>query len=104
MPFIAAAIPCSRIPKYMLRPPSAPGPRSSAPSISVLVEPPRSAEPPSSSGSTGASALSTVPDAARVAVGGVSGGKEGSAPSQPSGNRPAIRRVSSRAASGCRSR
>ena len=46
----------------------------------------RSAEPPHSSGSTGASASSTSPDALRVAIPFGSGSKLGSASSQPSGS------------------
>ncbi len=44
------------------------GPNESAPSIVVLLLSARSAEPPHSSGSTSASALSTSPDALRVAT------------------------------------
>jgi hypothetical protein len=58
----------------------------------VLLLSARSAEPPQSSGSTGASASSTLPDAARVARPLVSAGKSGSAEVQSSGSaRAAIR-------------
>ena len=68
---------CSRMPKCSVRPYWSPanscversaGRKDGSPFIVVLFEPARSAEPPHSSGSTGASALSTSPEAARVAT------------------------------------
>ena len=44
------------------------GTKDGSPFMVVLLDPARSAEPPHSSGSTGASALRTLPDAARVAT------------------------------------
>ena len=67
--------------------------------MKVLFEPARSAEPPHSSGNTGAIALSTWPEAARVAMA-LSSSKVGSAASQPSGRRLSVRRSSSAAPSG----
>ena len=52
----------------------------------VLLEPARSAEPPHSSGRAGAIALSTAPDALRVATPFGSASNEGSASSQPFGS------------------
>ena len=67
-----------------------PGRTSGSPSIVVLLLSARSAEPPHSSGSTGASASSTLPDALRVAMPFGSGGEASAAPSaQPSGSGPA---------------
>ena len=70
-------MPCSRMPKCSVRPYSSPGnslvaysggTNDGSPFIVVLLLSARSAEPPHSSGSTGASASSTLPDAARVAM------------------------------------
>ncbi len=104
MPLSTAPIPCSRTPKNRFRPPSCPGPTWAAPVIRVLVEPPRSAEPPRSSGTAGASACNTVPDAARVASGSTCPAKSGSTSSHPLGNSPISRRSSSLANSGCATR
>ena len=52
----------------------------------VLFDSARSAEPPHSSGSAGAIAESTSPDALRVATPFSSAGKDGSAFSQPAGS------------------
>ena len=87
---------CSRMPKCSVRPYWWPGkafePRSSgrklgSPSIVVLLLSARSAEPPHSSGSTGARALSTSPLALRVATPFSLASKLGSACAQPSGRR-----------------
>src|SRR5262249_8885320 len=60
---------CSRIPKCRLRPPGLSAKKSPAPSkvSRVLQEGPRSAEPPSSHGTFFPMALSTSPEASRVA-------------------------------------
>ena len=105
MPFISAAMECSRIPKWIVRPyGSASGSGLSAGrnelvlSIVVLFEPARSAEPPHSSGMTAPSAWSTLPDAARVATP-LPGSKTGSFSSQPLGSSPAAMRSNSAARS-----
>ena len=81
-------MPCSRMPKCSVRPYSWPGNalvaysagmNDGSPFIVVLLLSARSAEPPHSSGSTGASASSTLPDAARVAMPLASAGNSGSA-------------------------
>ena len=101
-------MPCSRMPKCSVRPYSSPGnslvaysggTNDGSPFIVVLLLSARSAEPPHSSGSTGASASSTLPDAARVAMPFGSAGNSGSASVQPSGRR----RVASRSNSAVRS-
>ena len=61
------------------------GMNDGSPFIVVLLLSARSAEPPHSSGSTGASASSTLPEAARVATPLASAGKVGSASVQPLG-------------------
>src|SRR3954453_6839458 len=80
------------------------GMKDGSPSIVVLLLSARSAEPPQSSGSTGASALSTVPDALRVAMPLGSGSKVGSASVQPSGSCRPLSRSSSAARSALASR
>ena len=59
------------------------GRKLGSPSIVVLLDSARSAEPPHSSGSFGASALSTLPEAARVAMPLGSASQLGRASSQP---------------------
>ena len=85
---------CSRMPKCSVRPYSLPGNilvwwslgmKDGSPFIVVRLLSARSAEPPHSSGSTGPIALSTSPEALRVAMPLASGGKLGSALSQPVG-------------------
>ena len=71
---------------------------ASAPSMSSLFEPCRSAEPPKSSGRRGTSALSTVPLALRVAWDSP-GSNVGRASARPSGSRRARTRRSSAARS-----
>src|SRR5215831_12270888 len=66
-----------------------------SPAIVVSLLPARSAEPPQSSGSTGASALSTLPDADRVATGPSAGEKAGSDAAHPGGRARVERRSSS---------
>ena len=87
-------MPCSRIPKCRVRPYSLPGNalvaysdgmNEGSPSMVVLLLSARSAEPPHSSGSTGASAPRILPEAARVARPFSSAGNTGSASCQPSG-------------------
>jgi hypothetical protein len=68
--------------------------------MSVLVEGPRSAEPPTSAGMTGASALITSPEAARVAIG-FAPSKVGSFASHPSGRSPFISDCHARPSSAC---
>ena len=78
MPFMIAPMPCSRMPKWSTRPASgsafhifvarSPGRNDGTPSMVVLLEPARSAEPPQSSGRIGGDALITVPEATRVAM------------------------------------
>ena len=100
---------CSRMPKCSVRPYQLPGNivvwrsggrNDGSPFIVVSLLPARSAEPPHSSGSTGASAFSTCPEAFRVASPLASAGKLGQAPAQPSGSRRAASRSSSAARSG----
>src|SRR3989442_6336122 len=66
-PFRIAPIPCSRTPKWILRAPQLPAATSPPFLKARFVEVARSADPPTSSGSLGARAFSTFPDAARVA-------------------------------------
>ena len=54
---------CSRTPKWRLRPPGSSAEKAGSPLIRVLFDGARSAEPPTSSGSVLASALSTSPEA-----------------------------------------
>ena len=75
--------------------------KDGSPFIVVSLLPARSAEPPHNSGSTGASAASTPPDALRVATPLSSGGKDGSASVQLSGSRGAASRSSSSRCCGC---
>src|SRR2546422_395068 len=78
-PFRTAPIPCSRTPKWILRAPQLPAATSPPFLKARFVEVARSADPPTSSGSLGARAFSTFPDAARVAWasgGGAGGGRE----------------------------
>ena len=76
------------MPKWKLRPARLVAEKSPSPARYVLVEGARSAEPPTSVATTGARALSTFPDAARVAI--VSRGvNAGSAASHPAGSSPA---------------
>ncbi len=58
---------CSRTPKRRLRPAGCAVEKSSSPASRVLFDSARSAEPPRSSGRTGAIACRTLPDTARVA-------------------------------------
>jgi hypothetical protein len=58
---------CSRTPKWRFRPPGVPGRSESAPSISVLLEGARSAEPPRRLGIRSAIPWSTFPEELRVA-------------------------------------
>src|SRR5690606_16778562 len=75
------------------------GRKDCSPFIVVLFEPARSAEPPHSSGSTGARAERTEPEAERVDTS-LPASKVGSASAQPSGSSPACSRSSSAAPSG----
>ena len=67
------------------------GPKLGAPFTIVLVEDARSAEPPTSSGTFGAIALITTPDAARLATLPLSAVKVGMKSSQPPRARHVIR-------------
>src|SRR5215469_15217471 len=66
-----------------------------SPAIVVSLLPARSAEPPQSSGSTGASALRTLPEADRVATGPSAGENDGSEAAHPAGRARVERRSSS---------
>ena len=76
------------MPKWRLRPPGLPASKSPAPAkVSVvLVDGPRSAEPPISQGMFCASTFSTLPDASRPAMPLASAGKLGRLRSQPAGS------------------
>ena len=79
------------------------GAKVAAPLRSVLLEPPRSAEPPQSSGMTAAMALSTEPEAPRVATPlptSKVASRSSRALSKPSGSSPAFRRSYRAALSG----
>src|SRR5688500_4657657 len=88
IPFTIDAAACSRIPKCSTRPYGLPdqasvcfdaGTNDGEPSIVVLFDSARSAEPPHSSGMTGPIAFRTLPDAARVDTS-LPAGKTGRAP------------------------
>src|SRR5208283_6049884 len=100
MPFIAEAMPCSRTPKWKLRPPKLPGSKSFSPLINVSVEGAKSAEPPSRVGRTGEMAFKTLPDADRVAMGLSAELKVGIFACQPGVNSPRVYRSHSAARSG----
>ena len=77
MPFMIEPMACSRMPKCMVRPYGLPGNifdcrsvgrKLGSPSMVVLFDSARSAEPPHNSGSLSAKASSTLPEAARVAM------------------------------------
>ena len=94
---------CSRIPKWSTRPCRSPvhsyvdhsgGTKERAPSMVVLLDSARSAEPPQSSGRAAANALMTLPDAARVDTS-VSPENSGRTSASPSGKIPASRRSNS---------
>ena len=97
MPLRIAPMACSRIPKCRIRPAGAglqcsvfhlAGTNEPPPSMVVLFDSARSAEPPQSSGSLAAKALITLPDAARVAIS-VPASNLGSAASRSLGRSPA---------------
>ena len=100
----------SRMPKCRVRPYGPPfhscvclpsGMNDGSPAIVVLLDSARSADPPHSSGSTGARAPRTFPDAARVARPfSVSVSNTGSTFSKPSGSLESTSRSSSSARSG----
>ena len=92
MPFTIEPIACSRMPKCIVRPYGSPGNifdcrsvgrKLGTPSMVVLFDSARSAEPPHSSGSSSASALSTLPEAARVEMSLGSASQVGIVSSQP---------------------
>src|SRR5437764_451682 len=94
IPWRIAPMPCSRMPKCRVRPSQSPGKdvveysggtNDGSPSIVVLLLSARSAEPPHSSGSAGAIALITSPDAFRVAIPLLSALNAGSASIHPPG-------------------
>src|SRR2546425_10799153 len=91
-PFRTAPIPCSRTPKWILRAPQLPAATSPPFLKARFVEVARSADPPTSSGSLGARAFSTFPDAARVAWASAGGGGNGGGPPAPPAPPPAGRR------------
>ncbi len=68
MPFMAAAMPCSRTPKWMKRPEKSAAVIAFIDLVRVLLEPVRSAEPPIISGTAGTSASSANSEAERVAM------------------------------------
>src|SRR5258708_1194958 len=81
-------MPCSRTPKWMLRPLYSLVKKSPAPSKTrlVLLDLARSAEPPTSQGIFCARALGTLPELSRVAMPFGSAGKFGRFLSEPSGS------------------
>src|SRR4051794_34389993 len=94
MPFMIEPMACSRIPKCSTRPYLLPlhelvchcsGVKLGWPSGVVLLDSARSAEPPQSSGRTGAIALRSAPDALRVATPLSSAGEDGRAAGPPGG-------------------
>src|SRR6185437_14608326 len=94
MPLRMAPMVCSRMPKCSVRPYGLPGNilvwwsagmKDGSPFIVVSLLPARSADPPHSSGSTGARALSTWPEALRVARPFSLASNAGSVSAQPSG-------------------
>ncbi len=95
MPFMIEPMACSRTPKCSTRPAyGSPfqsraersfGRNDSAPSMVVLLDSARSADPPQSSGTRGAMALMTSPLALRVARPFSSAGNVGRSASQPVG-------------------
>ncbi len=87
---------CSRMPKCSTRPYLFPvhscvdrsaGTKDAAPSMVVLLDSARSADPPHNSGMTGPSAFNTLPDAARVETS-LPASNTGRASSTPSGRAP----------------
>src|SRR2546429_6614114 len=88
-PFRTAPIPCSRTPKWILRAPQLPAATSPPFLKARFVEVARSADPPTSSGSLGARAFSTFPDAARVAWASAGGGRGGAGGGGRGGGQPA---------------
>src|SRR6516225_2610750 len=87
MPLVAAPMPCSRTPKWTLRPANSSGKNSPAPSNTrlLLLDLARSAEPPTSQGIFWARAFRVLPELSRVAMPLGSAGKAGRLLSQPSG-------------------
>src|SRR5215469_14179739 len=69
-PLTIAAMACSRMPKWKLRPPGLPGSKSPAPvNLSVvLFDEPRSADPPRNQGMFWARTFRTSPEASRPAI------------------------------------
>src|SRR5512147_163021 len=100
MPFMIAAMPCSRMPKCTYRDAYSPGAKFFHVLTEVLFEGVRSADPPTSSGSDSAVALRTAPNAARLATLPFSLVKVGILAAQFGGRLPASRRSSSLASSG----
>ncbi len=94
---------CSRTPKCRLRPPRSATEKSPACAnvISVFVEGARSADPPTSHGTFGAIAFSTLPEASRPAMPLPSVGKVGRSASHPSGSSRFWISSSSAASFGC---
>ncbi len=108
MPLTIAPIACSRMPKCSTRPYGSPdhswvdhsmGMNDFASLIVVRFDSARSADPPHSSGSSAASALITVPDAARVETS-LPGANTGSAEAMSSGSSRALTRSHSALRSG----
>ncbi|MNI64318.1 hypothetical protein D3C73_1197510 [compost metagenome] len=108
IPFTIEAAACSRIPKCSTRPYGLPfqasverevGMNDGEPSMVVLLDSARSAEPPQSSGRTGPMAFRTFPEAARVETS-LPASNTGRAASMPTGSFLASTRSSRAAASG----
>src|SRR5690606_40777008 len=66
-PFKIAPMPCSRMPKCKLRPVKEPGPTSPPPRSVVFTLPAKSAEPPTSRGTSSAAFWIKRPECERVA-------------------------------------
>src|SRR5690606_9936044 len=82
---------CSRTPKQKVRPAGSLRENTGTPATVVLLDPARSAEPPTSSGKRGERAARTLPEAARVAIA-ASAAKVGRAACQSAGKLPWRRR------------
>lgn len=91
-------MPCSRTPKWMERPGRS-RENDVSPGSPTFVDSVKSAEPPTSSGSLGARAARTFPEAFRVDKE-IWSRKSGRSCSQPRGRPPAITRSHSAASSG----
>src|SRR5476651_764521 len=100
IPFIAEPIACSRIPKWKLRPPRSSEVNEEYSFRLVSVDGAKSAAPPIRLGKLPATALSTLPDAIRVASLPSAALNTGNLSFQPFGNSPATAASYSAANSG----